>query len=112
MPEIRQEIRQDEINYAMDIVDAAKTEQKKVILKIKTDEYEDIDVYPSREEEDTIVIHLTLNEAITILDSSVISQFLSQLLEEKANEETVESINEKWMEKATEKYEINKPKCW
>ena len=47
------EIRQDGINYAMDIVDAAKTEQKKVILKIETDEYEDIDVYPSREEEDT-----------------------------------------------------------
>lgn len=106
------EIRQDGINYALDIVDAAKTEQKKVILKIETDEYEDIDVYPSREEEDTIVIHLTLNEAITILDSSVISQFLSQLLEEKANEETVESINEKWMEKATEKYKINRPMCW
>ena len=106
------EIRQDGINYAMDIVDAAKIEQKKVILKIETDEYEDIDVYPSRKEEDTIVIHLTLNKAITILDSSVISQFLSQLLEEKANEETVESINEKWMEKATEKYKINKPKCW
>ncbi len=106
------EIRKDGINYAMDIVDAAKTEQKKVILKIETDEYEDIDVYPSREEEDTIVIHLTLNEAITILDSSVISQFLSQLLEEKANEETVESINEKWMEKAIEKYKINGPMYW
>ena len=106
------EIRQDGINYAMDIVDAADTEQKKVILKIETDEYEDINVYPSREEEDTIVIHLTLSKAIEIRNNDVISQFLSEILEEKANEETVEKINETWMEKAMEKYEINRPACW
>lgn len=106
------EITQSEINFAMDIVDAAETEQKKVILRIETDEYEDIDVYPSREEEDTIVVHVTVNDAIVIRQTEIVSSFLSQLLEETANEETVESINEKWMENAIKKYEINKPECW